>query len=651
MPYPPRSRSWRACHGLRRGRPETVHAAPAYENGYVAFGSGQDGWWTVVDPDGSAPRRVTPLGGTVVQSFRYSPDGRHVAMLAGGQLWVADAAPTGQVSGAHKLVDAVAGRLAWSPDGSKIFFNGTGGVLSIPADGSSAAEAAFSDGYGCQGSDPQVTTRGYIFFSEQCHYRQIPALAAKRSADRVVVSEHGDAVVSADGSRIAWLEKDSDTTYVVHVADSGTLGGGHARDVARIAGSSAVVGFAPSGDIVFLSNGPVAAGGRNGYRIAKAADYPNAPVKMVASGIAGPSDPPITSLQWANGPTNLPSYRVADRIGGVDRIDTAVKASRWSYDGVRQPGRHATVAVLARADTFPDALTGTALAIQAGGPLLLTPSGRLDAAVAAELRRILAPASTVYLLGGTTALSPAVAAAVRGLGFTPVRLGGPDRYATALVIANAISSTQPNAVLIASGTDFPDALTAGVAAGQERYNELGTNAIGGAVVVLSDGKTLPPRTLDYLMNFNYNRMSGPWMYAIGGPAVAAMGPRFSWRRYTPVAGADRYDTAAKVATSNLYTYELQPHYTVAAVTTGLNFPDAMTGGALAGGQDGPLLLADANGLPPQEQAILKAVEPDDLAIVGGPAAVSPRAFTTIAGATFGTQTWAAVSNRVAPPLR
>lgn len=43
------------------------------------------------------------------------------------------------------------------------------------------------------------------------------------------------------------------------------------------------------------------------------------------------------------------------------------------------------------------------------GPLLLTTSGSLDAVTKAEIRRVLKPGGTVFLLGGTAVLSAAVA--------------------------------------------------------------------------------------------------------------------------------------------------------------------------------------------------------------------------------------------------
>ncbi|MFD0639397.1 glycoside hydrolase domain-containing protein [Catenulispora yoronensis] len=109
------------------------------------------------------------------------------------------------------------------------------------------------------------------------------------------------------------------------------------------------------------------------------------------------------------------SRATVERLAGYDRDLTAVLASVRTFDchGCASPGRdQAKAAVLSRDDTFADALGGSALAAQAGGPLLLTAPAAMNQSSLNELRRILPPGSTVYLLGGTKALSPAVETAV-----------------------------------------------------------------------------------------------------------------------------------------------------------------------------------------------------------------------------------------------
>ncbi len=134
--------------------------------------------------------------------------------------------------------------------------------------------------------------------------------------------------------------------------------------------------------------------------------------------------------------------------------------------------------VLARADNYPDALVGTALAAAKNAPLLFVQGGSLTKETQAGIVRVLPAHGTVYLLGGTTAIPESVATSLTNLGFTVMRYAGTDRYDTALKVAAALGS--PSTVFLATGINFPDALSAGPAA---------ANAHG--VVLLTDGSTSP----------------------------------------------------------------------------------------------------------------------------------------------------------------
>ena len=197
--------------------------------------------------------------------------------------------------------------------------------------------------------------------------------------------------------------------------------------------------------------------------------------------------------------TGKPAYqplnrnRVA-RLTGTNRLLTAVEVSQshWA-DGANPtaPREQAESVVLSRSDVFADALGGGALAAAKVGPLLLTPPNALDPAVQAEIVRVLGPASTdkvVYILGSVGALSQGVQDAIEALGYDTDRLEGPDRYATSIAIADAITET-PSLVLAATGLNFPDALAAGAAAGS--YNAPPFEPT--AVVILTQDYTLPPR--------------------------------------------------------------------------------------------------------------------------------------------------------------
>jgi hypothetical protein len=280
------------------------------------------------------------------------------------------------------------------------------------------------------------------------------------------------------------------------------------------------------------------------------------------------------------------------RLAGADRVDTAVLASHQTWRTNNAPAsdfrQQAHAVVLSRSDVFADALGGAALAAHRNGPLLLTNSAKLDAETLGEIQRILPAHGTVYVLGGTTAVSPAVTAKLQSLGYTIDRVAGADRYSTAVAIANAVDPAASQ-VLVASGTNYPDALSAGAAAG----------AYNGMVVVLTNGTSMPASTEAYLENkINTKQLTG--LAAIGGPGNKALS-NAGWSQYDVIAGADRYQTSYLVA------QQLFGGFESVGVATGNNWPDSLSGGALVGYRGGPLLLVNpAVGLSPQDDALLDA---------------------------------------------
>jgi len=301
-------------------------------------------------------------------------------------------------------------------------------------------------------------------------------------------------------------------------------------------------------------------------------------------------------------PTEDPTEEPTDqpipttRLAGGDRLATAVAISRDAF-----PDLTAGAVVLARADTFPDALAGTPLAVQLDGPLLLTASDRLSDQTADELQRVLAPDSQVILLGGPDALSPAVADGVQALGYQVVRYQGANRFETAVRIAEALPSM--DALLYASGNNFPDALGAGPAA-----------VVQGGPILLTAGDTLPPETAEFA-----DRNPAAPSFAIGGPAAQAVPDA------EPIVGADRYDTNIRLAR------RFFPAPPLVGVATGVAFPDALAGGARTAQSGGPVLLSAPADLPDAVAAYLREVSDglDQALLFGGEQALSPAVETEL----------------------
>jgi len=92
---------------------------------------------------------------------------------------------------------------------------------------------------------------------------------------------------------------------------------------------------------------------------------------------------------------------------------------------------------------------------------------------------------------------------------------------------------------------------------------------------------------------------------------------------TRYAGADRYGTAADIATGVFGTSA------TAILATGLNFPDALAGAYLAGALNAPLLLTDPNALSPETAAALGTLKTANVIVIGGSDAVSDAVVTSL----------------------
>ncbi|MFL6117441.1 MAG: cell wall-binding repeat-containing protein, partial [Catenulispora sp.] len=514
---------------------------------------------------------------------------------------------------------------------------------------------AFSDP-GYQDSAPQVSQQGYLFFDRAYSgvNKQGDGLAVLRPGDKAPERAAGfnNTAISPDATRYAFVEQQpapgdvSKSVYGVLTSPMNSYQTAVPIATVPVDHTITAVTYRPGGDIVFADRySAPSPGGAPVWTsaITSLPDRPNPTPHVIATVIGA-----VTSVDVQPGAPLFGVRPAVDRIGGSDRVSTSVDASRWSYDAYGTGGRRANAAVLARSDTFADALGGTALALEREGPLMLTMTNSLDAGVAKELTRILPPHSTVYILGGTSAISPAVEAKVKALGFMVQRLGGVNRFATAATIADEIDGYAPDTIMVATGADYPDALAAGVAAGQDRLASWGRGRQGG-VVLLTDGTNMPPETRTYLEHIDPKVVH---VYAVGGQAVKAVAKALPSLApsVTPLAGADRYETAAKVANSDLFGAGAAGRYTMVGIATGINWPDALSGGALIGNQGGPLLLADSTGVVGSEKALLTTRRLKGLAVFGGPAAVSDNALTSTANAAFAPGTWDSLTDRQAPSL-
>ena len=281
----------------------------------------------------------------------------------------------------------------------------------------------------------------------------------------------------------------------------------------------------------------------------------------------------------------------AMRFAGANRYETAVCISRLSW---RREWTKSVV--LARGDKYPDALAGAPLAAQYEGPLLLTQTDAIPSDVLNEIQRILVPGRTVYLLGGTSAISDDVRGTLEDLGYQTERLAGANRYETAVEVAKRLSTSN---FFFATGTDFPDALAAGNAAAaftviRRDDGDANTRAFA---VLLTDGDSMPQHVVEFA-SMRASEYPDPIWFAVGGRANRAATDAFGDSALTDrFVGTNRYDTAAQVA--EIFFDLNYPHRPFIGshppldltLATGSNFPDALAAAGTLGGMHAyPMIL-------------------------------------------------------------
>ena len=288
------------------------------------------------------------------------------------------------------------------------------------------------------------------------------------------------------------------------------------------------------------------------------------------------------------------------RLSGASRYETAVAVSQRHLPGV-------PVAFVASGADFPDALAAASAAALAGGPLLLTNPSYLPGVVFDELQRL--NPGRISLIGGTGAVGAGVQATLNGIAPT-TRLAGPDRYTTGLAIVRS-AFTASNHAVIATGRTFPDALAATGAAGARR-----------APIVLVDGTrpTVSAATLTELERLGVRSVS-----ISGGPGAVsdAIQRQLSGSGYTVTryGGATRYDTAALINRA----YFPPGSSRTTFLATGVDFPDAIAGAALAGQMAAPINVTPRGCIHPSVSDTMNALGATSRVVLGGTGAVSDTA--------------------------
>ncbi|PKK39287.1 N-acetylmuramoyl-L-alanine amidase [Clostridiaceae bacterium JG1575] len=253
---------------------------------------------------------------------------------------------------------------------------------------------------------------------------------------------------------------------------------------------------------------------------------------------------------------------INEKFSGKDRFETSVLISKELFP-------NAQTVILASARSYPDALTGGPLAYHMRAPILITEKSTVPKVIMDEIIRL--GAKKIIILGRELSIDQKVVEQLEDRGIKTERIGGQNRYETSVKVAERIMNyAQPHEFAMASGERFQDALSIVPAA-----------SMNGMPVLLT-GRTVFPEPVQKFLE----KQMPSKVYIIGGyrvvdPKVVKMIPSQSVER---IAGANRYETSVQVAKRF---FKDSSHVTVAS---GLDFPDALTGGVYAAHWRAPVLL-------------------------------------------------------------
>lgn len=200
------------------------------------------------------------------------------------------------------------------------------------------------------------------------------------------------------------------------------------------------------------------------------------------------------------------------------------------------------------------------------------------------------------------------------LSATFARDGGKDRYETAVLTSRRHFNTTGGTILIATGNDFPDALSATPV----------TKGEGPILLVRQD--EIPQVVKDELTRLAPSRVIIAGSAAVVSDRVAAEIGTLTGATVERRGGADRYETAALLSAGSF-----EPGVPVAYVATGLNFPDALAAGSAGAMLGGPVLLNKGDALQPATLAELTRLQPKRIVVAGSAAVVSDSVMAQLGG--------------------
>ncbi|MGH4118052.1 cell wall-binding repeat-containing protein [Clostridium sp.] len=214
---------------------------------------------------------------------------------------------------------------------------------------------------------------------------------------------------------------------------------------------------------------------------------------------------------------------------------------------------------------------------------------------------------TIYILGGIGVVSNDFVNQFNTLGFKNIiRLGGIDRFDTNKKIIDQLASSKGTPIIIANGYDFADALSVSSIA-----------AIKGYPIFMSNTKSIPESIKSKISELQPSKV-----YILGGIGALTEDIKDQVKSLTSltdadilrIGGANRYETSLNICN----TFKLNTDTIV--IANGEQFPDALSGSALAAKRNSPIILTNGKDIAKQKEYIDKS-DCTKIILLGGTAAI------------------------------
>lgn len=294
---------------------------------------------------------------------------------------------------------------------------------------------------------------------------------------------------------------------------------------------------------------------------------------------------------------------MGERIFAQNRYTTSIEIFNKGWS-------NSDTVILVDGVDYPDALCASPLAGKYNAPILLL--DRVPLKNQQELINSLKnkKVKNAIIIGGTNAISSNTESDLSNMGITSKRIGGNDRYETSVLIAKELGEAS-NEIVVTYGLNFADSLSMASVAG-----------LKGIPMLLTDKDNLPSSVKSYV-----NEKKPSKTYIIGATGVVSQNVANQLPNVERIGGSNRYDTNRKVYEKFKGELNISNIY----VASGTDFPDALSGSALAKTERSFLLLVNPASQEPITQAFISTYKPyiSKAYILGGSSAISKNALNGI----------------------